>query len=230
MSYPKKQIAILISGRGSNMNALIKAANQEDYPCEIALIISNKSDAKGIEDAKKANIPTRIIDHKSYPDRQSFEETIDLALNEYQIDFVCNAGFLRLLTPWFVSRWYGKNINIHPSLLPAYKGLHTHERALRDGIKIHGCTVHFVSNDMDSGAIIGQAALTVLDQDTPESLAERVLKLEHELYPICLRLVAENKIRLRGENASFSIPVSTHAEKCIFSVDIDKKNSDLFVE
>lgn len=190
--------AILISGRGSNMDALIEAARAPDYPAEIALILSNRPDAPGLARAKGMGLATAAIDHKIYAGREEFERSMQMMLETHRIDFLCLAGFMRMLTPWFISRWSGRMLNVHPALLPAYRGLHTHERALADGVKIHGCTVHFVVPQMDEGPIVAQAALRVLDADTPESLAARVLEQEHQIYPLALRLVASGAVRVEG--------------------------------
>ncbi|HTO79619.1 MAG TPA: phosphoribosylglycinamide formyltransferase, partial [Methylocystis sp.] len=163
--------AILISGRGSNMDALITEARAPDYPAEIALVLSNRSDAAGLSRAKAMGIATAAVDHKIYAGREEFERSMQLMLEAHRIEFLCLAGFMRMLTPWFVSRWSGRMLNVHPSLLPAYRGLDTHERALQDGVKIHGCSVHFVVPQMDEGPIVAQAAVRVRDDDTPESLA-----------------------------------------------------------
>jgi phosphoribosylglycinamide formyltransferase 1 len=190
--------AILISGRGSNMDALIAAARTPDYPAEIALVLSNRSDAPGLSRAKAMGIATAAVDHKIYAGREEFERSMQLMLETHRIEFLCLAGFMRMLTPWFVSRWSGRMLNIHPSLLPAYRGLDTHERALHDGVKIHGCTVHFVVPQLDEGPIVAQGAVRVEDDDTPESLAARVLEEEHEIYPLALRLVLSGKVRVDG--------------------------------
>jgi phosphoribosylglycinamide formyltransferase-1 len=190
----RKRVAILISGRGSNMVALIEAAKAADYPAEIALVISNLPDAAGLERAREAGIATEVIDHKPFgKDRDAFDRKLDASLQAHRIDIVCLAGFMRVLTPWFVDRWNGRLINIHPSLLPAFKGLHTHERALAAGATQHGATVHFVVPDLDSGPIIEQASVPVLPGDTPESLAARVLEVEHRIYPLALERLAEGR-------------------------------------
>jgi phosphoribosylglycinamide formyltransferase-1 len=174
----KKRVAILISGRGSNMTALIEAAKAKDYPAEIALVVSNRPDAAG-------------LDHTTFGgDRETFEQALDRQLREQRIDLVCLAGFMRLLTPWFVNRWSGRMLNIHPSLLPQFKGLHTHRRALEAGVKRHGATVHFVVPEMDAGLIVIQDSVAVHENDTEETLAARVLELEHQIYPRALRAVA----------------------------------------
>jgi phosphoribosylglycinamide formyltransferase 1 len=187
----KKRVAILISGRGSNMTALIEAAKAKDYPAEIALVVSNRPDAAGLDRARSCGIPTAVIDHTTFGgDRETFEQALDRELREQRIDLVCLAGFMRLLTPWFVNRWSGRMLNIHPSLLPQFKGLHTHRRALEAGVKRHGATVHFVVPEMDAGPIVIQDSVAVHDNDTEETLAARVLELEHQIYPRALRAVA----------------------------------------
>lgn len=193
----KRRVAILISGRGSNMTALIKAAKARDYPAEIVLVISNIAGAGGLAKAAEAGIETATIESKSFgKDREAFEHKLQEALVAHNVELVCLAGFLRLLTPWFVQQWEGRMLNIHPALLPSYRGLHTHERALADGVKIHGATVHFVVPEMDSGPIVMQGAVAVRDDDTPDTLARRVLGVEHQIYPDALQLVASGGTRL----------------------------------
>ena len=181
------------------MRALIKAAQSPDYPAEIALVISNRPNAKGLEFAKENNIQTSVIDHKTFDTRDEFDQALDTALTEADIELICNAGFMRLLGKDFVEKWRNKQLNIHPSLLPAFKGLNTHERALASDVKIAGCTVHFVRFEMDEGPIIAQAAVPVLPEDTPDTLAKRILKAEHEIYPEALRKVASGQIKMAGE-------------------------------
>jgi phosphoribosylglycinamide formyltransferase 1 len=190
----KKRVAILISGRGSNMTALIEAAKAKDYPAEIALVVSNRPDAPGLSHARSAGVATAVVDHTRFGDeRKAFEHTLDAELQKNRIDLVCLAGFMRLLTQWFVTRWSGRMLNIHPSLLPQFKGLHTHRRALEAGVKRHGATVHFVVPEMDSGPIVAQDSVAVREGDTEETLAARVLELEHKIYPRALRAVAEGR-------------------------------------
>jgi phosphoribosylglycinamide formyltransferase 1 len=190
----KKRVAILISGRGSNMTALIEAAKAADYPAEIVLVVSNRPDAPGLARARSAGIATAVIDHTPHgDDRGAFERALDDELRNNRIELVCLAGFMRLLTPWFVTRWSGRMLNIHPSLLPQFKGLHTHRRALEAGVKRHGATVHFVVPEMDSGPIIAQDSVAVREGDTEATLAARVLELEHQIYPRALRAVAEGR-------------------------------------
>lgn len=195
----RKRVAVLISGRGSNMAALIAAAFDSSYPAAISLVISNRADAAGLQRAETAGIPTLVIDHKPFgKDRAAFERTLDDALSAAHIDLICLAGFMRLLTPWFVARWEGRMINIHPALLPAFKGLDTHERALAAGVKLHGASVHFVTAETDSGPLIVQAAVPVHDADTPDTLAARVLAAEHRIYPLALRWLAEGRLTVVG--------------------------------
>ena len=191
----RKRVAILISGRGSNMTALIEAAADADFPAEIALVISNRPDAKGLEFAQAHGIATAVVDHRGYPSREAFEDALTAKLRAASIDIVCLAGFLRMLTASFVEPWRGRILNIHPSLLPELKGLDTHARALDAGAKIHGCTVHFVVPELDSGPIILQARVPVVEGDDADSLAERVLAAEHRIYPAALKLVAEGKVK-----------------------------------
>ncbi|HZE47904.1 MAG TPA: phosphoribosylglycinamide formyltransferase [Xanthobacteraceae bacterium] len=194
---PKRRVAILISGRGSNMTALIAAAQAPDYPAEIALVLSNRPDAQGIAAARAAGIATAIVDHTRFgKDREAFEAALEHELQARRIDIVCLAGFMRLLTPALVSRWEGRMLNVHPALLPSFKGLDTHARALAAGVKVHGATVHFVTPEMDSGPIIAQGEVAVRDDDTADTLAARVLAVEHEIYPRALRLVAEGRVRI----------------------------------
>jgi phosphoribosylglycinamide formyltransferase 1 len=192
----KKRVAVLISGRGSNMTALIEAAKAKDYPAEIVLVVSNRPDALGLARAQQAGIATALIDHTAFgKNREAFEQALDAELTVKQIDILCLAGFLRLFTPWFVDRWSGRMINIHPALLPQFKGLDTHRRALEAGVEEHGATVHFVSAGMDEGPVILQKSVPVLRSDTEASLAARVLEAEHQIYPQALRLVAEGRVR-----------------------------------
>jgi phosphoribosylglycinamide formyltransferase-1 len=195
----RKRVAILISGRGSNMVALIEAAKDQRYSAEIALVVSNEPAAEGLTRAASAGIRTAIVDHRPFgKDRAAFERALQDMLQAHRIELVCLAGFMRLLTPWFVRQWDGRLLNIHPALLPAFKGLDTHARALAAGAKEHGATVHFVVPEMDSGPIIAQAAVPVLGTDTEAALAARVLEVEHRIYPEALRLVAEGRVQIAG--------------------------------
>lgn len=195
MSAPRRRVGILISGGGSNMAALIAAAQDPAYPAEIVCVISNRADAGGLAKARAAGVPhVVVVDHKAHPDRESFERAMQAELEAAGVEIVALAGFMRLLTPWFIERWLDRLINIHPALLPSYKGLHTHARALADGVKIAGCTVHFVRPEMDVGPIIVQAAVPVLDADTPDTLAARVLASEHRIYPAALARLASGAL------------------------------------
>jgi phosphoribosylglycinamide formyltransferase-1 len=191
----RKRVAVLISGRGSNMAALIEAAKDKDYPAEIALVVSNRPDAAGLEFARAAGIATAVVDHAAFgKDRAAFDAALHAVLEKYRIDIVCLAGFMRLLTPGFVGQWRNRMLNIHPALLPAFKGLDTHKRAIEAGTKIHGATVHFVVAEMDSGPIIAQGAVAVRGDDNEAALAARVLKVEHQIYPLALKLVAQGRV------------------------------------
>lgn len=193
----RKRVAVLISGRGSNMTALIEAAKATDYPAEIALVVSNRPDAPGLAHARKEAIATVVVDHTRFgDDREAFERALDDELAARGIDIVCLAGFMRLLTPWFVGRWSGRMLNIHPALLPQFKGLHTHRRALAAGVKRHGATVHFVVPEVDAGPIVAQDWIAVREGDNEATLAERVLEIEHRIYPSALRAVAEGRASL----------------------------------
>lgn len=192
----RKRVAILISGRGSNMTALIEAASETDFPAEIALVISNQPDAKGLELAQARGIATAVVDHRAYASRETFDAALATKLADAHIDIVCLAGFLRMLTAGFVEAWRGRMLNIHPSLLPEFKGLDTHARALAANAKIHGCTVHFVVPELDSGPIVLQARVPVVEGDDADSLAERVLSAEHRIYPAALKLVAQGKVSI----------------------------------
>jgi phosphoribosylglycinamide formyltransferase 1 len=187
----KRRVAVLISGRGSNLAALLQAARDPGYPAEIVLVISNRPQALGLDHAATRGVSSLVIDHRPYDgDRAAHEAAIDAALREASIEFVCLAGYMRLLTPFLVEAWAGRMLNIHPSLLPAFPGLNTHARALAAGVKLHGCTVHLVTITTDEGPILAQAAVPVLPGDTPDTLAARVLVQEHLLYPLALRLLA----------------------------------------
>jgi phosphoribosylglycinamide formyltransferase 1 len=193
----KKRVAVLISGRGSNMVALIEAAQAQDYPAEIVLVVSNVPNAAGLERARRSGIETAVIDHRPFgADREAFERALNTELRAHRIDFVCLAGFMRLLTPWFVKQWSGRLLNIHPALLPLFKGLHTHRRAIEAGVERHGATVHFVVPEMDSGPIITQDSVAISAGDTEDTLAARVLEVEHRIYPHALLLVAEGQVTL----------------------------------
>ncbi len=190
-----KNIVILISGRGSNMQALLEA----NLPCRVTAVISNRADAPGLSIAERHGIATHIVAHRDYPDREMFDAALAATIDRYQPDLIVLAGFMRILTPNFVTRYQGRLINIHPSLLPAYSGLDTHTRALQDGVKIHGCTVHFVTSDLDHGPIIIQAAVPVLADDTPATLAARVLHEEHRIYPQTIRWFCNDQFKLNDQ-------------------------------
>jgi len=196
--------AILISGRGSNMQALVESCRAPAAPAEIVLVLSNNADAGGLSIAAKAGIATAVVDHRSYRDRAAFDAELDRRLRAADAAFVCLAGFMRLLTSAFVERWRDRVINIHPSLLPAFPGLDTHARALAAGVRFHGCTVHFLRFETDTGPIIVQAAVPVQAADTPDSLAVRVLAQEHRIYPQALAWIAEGRVRIEGERTVVS--------------------------
>lgn len=202
----KKRTAILISGRGSNMQALAAAMREPGFPAAPAVVVSNRPEALGLSWAAEQGIPTVAIDHRQYANRMAFEARLHTALLDHGAELICLAGFMRLLTGGFVDRWRDRLMNIHPSLLPAFPGLDTHQRALDAGALIVGCTVHFVRTEMDSGPILAQAAVGVLPDDTAETLAARVLEVEHRLYPLALRLVASGAVRIENETALFSTP------------------------
>ncbi|MCR9213498.1 MAG: phosphoribosylglycinamide formyltransferase [Proteobacteria bacterium] len=194
----KLRVAVLISSRGSNMQSLVRACAQEGFPAEITTVLSNNLEAGGLKFAAENAIPTRVIDHREFEAREEFEKQITQYLEELEIDLICLAGFMRLLTADFVNRWRDRILNIHPSLLPAFKGLHVHERAIESGTRFTGCTVHIVRPEMDNGPIIVQAAVPILGDDTPDSLATRILEQEHRIYPLALKLMAEGRIRIQG--------------------------------
>ena len=203
----RKRVGVLISGRGSNMSVLIEAAKAKDYPAEIVLVVSNRPDAAGLARAREAAIATAVIDHRLFrDDRAAFERALDDELREYRIDIVCLAGFMRLLTPWFITRWSGRILNIHPALLPEFKGLDTHRRALAAGVKRHGATVHFVVEETDAGPVISQQSVPVLQGDTEDTLAARVLEIEHRIYPEALRLVAEGRAKFATSQPEIKNP------------------------
>jgi phosphoribosylglycinamide formyltransferase-1 len=196
----KRRVAILISGRGSNMAALIDAARLADFPAEIVAVISNRADAAGLERAAASGIPTVVIESKPFgKDRAGFELVLQRALEDNKVDLICLGGFMRLFTAEFVQRWYGKMLNIHPSLLPSFPGLDPHGQALQAGVKISGATVHFVIPETDAGPIVMQGAVMVADDDTAETLSQRILGIEHRIYPEALRLLASGKLRLEGD-------------------------------
>jgi phosphoribosylglycinamide formyltransferase-1 len=199
LTVTRKRVAILISGRGSNMAALIKAAKAKNFPAEILLVLSNRPEAQGLALAQAEGIATAVVDHRAFADREEFDGALHRALMDANIELVCLAGFMRVLTDDFVERWRGRMLNIHPSLLPAFKGTNTHHQALLAGVASHGATVHFVVPELDSGPIVMQAEVPVLPGDTEEKLAARVLKEEHKIYPAALKLLASGKIRIEGD-------------------------------
>lgn len=198
------KLGILISGRGSNMQALLDACAHPEFPAKVAIVIANKAEAAGLPRAAEAGIATAVVPHKDYATREAFEAAVDAALRAAAVDLVCLAGFMRVLTPWFVQRWQNKLINIHPSLLPKYPGLETHERALAAGDKEAGCTVHAVSAALDAGPIVVQAAVPVLDGDDVATLAARVLTVEHLAYPFAVRLLATGQAKIANNQIVFA--------------------------
>ncbi len=205
----RRKVAVLISGRGSNMQALVRACARPDYPAKIVLVLSNRADAAGLDFAREAGIATEVISHKDFPDRASFDAAMDAEIHRHGAGLVCLAGFMRLLDTVIIEAWRDRMINIHPSLLPSFRGLDTHERALEAGVKLAGCSVHFVRPDVDTGPIIAQAAVPVLPGDTPDSLAARILEQEHLIYPMALRLLAEGRVRVEGGRAVVDAPTAT---------------------
>jgi len=195
----RMKLGVLISGRGSNLLALIEACKASDYPAEIVLVVSNKSDAKGLEHAHAAGIATTVVEHGNYPDRDTFDKAIHEKLADAGVELVCLAGFMRLLSSWFVETWRDRVLNIHPSLLPAFKGIDAHAQAIATGVKLSGCTVHIVRSEMDAGPILVQAAVPVLPGDDEDTLAARILTVEHRCYPMAVRLIAEGRVKIYGE-------------------------------
>ena len=212
---PRRRVGILISGRGSNMMSLVAASRAADYPAEVVCVVSNRPQAAGLAWAREQGIAAHAVDHKAYATREAFEEAVQAVLEREGVELVALAGFMRIMTSGFVERWAGRMINIHPSLLPLYPGLHTHARALADGVRIAGCTVHHVIAEMDAGPIIAQGAVPVVDGDTPESLAERILRVEHVLYPQALALVASEAARL--EDGRVRILTAVNQASCMIS-------------
>jgi phosphoribosylglycinamide formyltransferase 1 len=204
----KKRVAILISGRGSNMMALVEAARDGDYPAEIVGVLSSRPEATGLAWARSQGLSSRAIDHKAYASREAFDGAVDDALTEVGVDLVALAGFMRIQSPGFVRKWLGRQLNIHPSLLPLFKGLHPHRQALQAGVRISGCSVHFVTEEMDAGPIVAQAAVAVHEGDTEDALAERILVAEHRLYPHALSLVASGRARLENGRVMFDAVVN----------------------
>lgn len=203
---PRKRVGVLISGRGSNLASLIEAARAPDYPAEIALVLSNKADAYGLVRAGEAGVETKAVSHKGFASREAFDACISDALKQAGVDLVCNAGFMRLHSAAFVREWRGRQLNIHPSLLPAFRGLYPQAQALAAGVRVSGATVHFVSEEMDAGPIIAQGAVPVLPGDSEETLSARILAMEHRLYPLALKLVASGGAWLEDGRAAFANP------------------------
>lgn len=213
-----RRVAILISGRGSNMTALIEAAAADGFPAEIALVISNKADAPGLTTAQANGVKTLVIESKPFgKDRAGFEKLLQSALDEHKIELICLGGFMRLFTAEFVRHWYGRMLNIHPSLLPSFPGLDPHGQALRAGVKISGATVHFVIPETDAGPIVMQGAVAVADNDTPDTLAARVLDIEHKIYPQALRLLATNGVGITGDTCTTSTGASASRDDTLIS-------------
>lgn len=225
----KKRVAVVISGRGSNMRALVEAAAERDYPAEIVAVISDKAEARGLEFARRAGIEALAITRDEHADKAAHEAAVEQALTEAGAEFVCLAGYMRLLSAEFVRRWEGRLVNIHPSLLPLFKGLAPHRQALEAGVRLHGCTVHFVTPETDSGPIIAQAAVPVAAGDTEAALSERVLKAEHRLYVLALRLLAEGKVRMEGGRAVFASFAggSDVTDAALFSPEADTGGVDI---
>lgn len=208
MNIAKKRTAILISGRGSNMKSLVEASQGPSFPAEVVLVFSNKPDAEGLQWAVKKGLPVHKVDDSLYKERSLFENELNKSLEIANVDFICLAGFMRLLSKNFVMKWHNRILNIHPSLLPAFKGLHTHQRALEEGVKFTGCTVHLVRPEMDEGPILGQAVVPVLPHDTEEILSARVLAAEHRLYPKILELFASNSFLINGKKTSLPFTIN----------------------
>ena len=208
------KVGVLISGRGSNLQALIDSCARPDYPAEIALVVSNVADAPGLAIAQREGVPTAVVSHRGQPDRETFDRVVSAELERHGVKLVVLAGFLRIFSPWFPTRWAGRLINIHPSLLPCFKGLHVQQQALDAGVRLSGCTVHFVIPDLDAGPIIAQAAVPVLADDTQDTLAARILRQEHRLYPLVVRWFAEGRVSLAEGRVAV-----TGATPLLFSTD-----------
>ena len=211
----KKRVAVVISGRGSNMMALVEAMRAPDYPAELAAVISSRMDSPGLAWARAQGLPARGIDHTAFASREAFDDAVHAILTEAGVDLVALAGFMRIQSAGFVRKWLGRQLNIHPALLPLFKGLHPHKQALDAGVKISGCTVHFVTEETDSGPIVAQAAVPVLDSDTPDALAARILLAEHKLYPYALALVASGRAAIEDGRVITNAPL--RAEETLFS-------------
>jgi phosphoribosylglycinamide formyltransferase-1 len=195
------RVGVLISGRGTNLQALLEACANPGFPAEIAVVLSNRPEAPGLERARRFGVAGELVDHKSFVDRPAFEAVLDERLRAHGVQLVCSAGFMRVLTKFFIERWWNRQLNIHPSLLPAFPGLRTHERALAAGVRFSGCTVHVPRVEMDAGPIVAQAVVPVLPGDSPAALADRVLACEHRIYPLAVRLMAEGRVRIEGDVA-----------------------------
>jgi phosphoribosylglycinamide formyltransferase 1 len=206
----RKRVGVLISGRGSNMAALIEACRADDYPAEIVAVISNRPGALGLDRAAEAGLPAFTLDHKKFASREAFDTALNQRLRDEGVELVCNAGFMRLHTPWLCEQWRNRHLNIHPSLLPAFRGLHPHERAIEMGVCVSGATVHFVRAEMDAGPIVAQGVVPVLPGDSPDDLAARVLSVEHKLYPHALGLVASGAVWVEGETVHSNPGVARH--------------------
>ena len=204
----RRRVGVLISGRGSNMMALVEAARRPDYPAEIVLVIANRPEAPGLAHASALGVKAIALDHKTFANREAFDDAVDAALRAEAIELVCHAGFMRIQSDAFAHRWLGRQLNIHPSLLPLFKGLHPQQQALDAGVRISGCTVHFVTPDLDGGPIIAQGAVPVVDGDTPDTLADRILAVEHQIYPHALALVASGAARLEGGRVKIAGPIN----------------------
>lgn len=207
------KIAVLISGRGSNLKALLSACSAPNFPAQIVLVASDKADAGGLDHAKSFSVPHTVVDRGDHPDKATFEDALHAVLRTSGADLICLAGFMRLLSADFLSRWGDRIVNIHPSLLPSFRGLNTHERALAAGVRISGCTVHIVRPSVDDGPILVQAAVPVLPGDRADDLASRVLTAEHQAYPLAVRLLAENRVRVDGDRIVFDDPNRTDDSK-----------------
>ncbi len=206
------KVGVVISGRGSNLQALLDACALPDFPAEIVKVVSNNPDVEGLRRAERANVATEVINHRHFDSRASFEAALTDAMEKVEVQLVCHAGFMRIVTAEYLKHWHDRLINIHPSILPAFPGLDTHRRALETGVKLHGCTVHYVREEVDVGPIIGQAAVPVLEGDNEDTLAARVLVAEHKLYPLCLKLVAEGRVTVEGDRARIEGPAAADPE------------------
>ncbi|MHA1559889.1 MAG: phosphoribosylglycinamide formyltransferase [Alphaproteobacteria bacterium] len=195
----RKRTAVLISGRGTNMSALVEAASSPSFPAEIVLVMADNPEAAGLEKAHNVGVKTATVDRRAFDDRTTFEAAMQTQLEEAGAELVCLAGFMRVLSADFVAKWFGRMINIHPSILPSFRGVDTHRRALEAGVKLHGCSVHFVKADVDAGPIIVQAAIPILPTDTPTTLSDRLLPVEHRVFPMALRLLASGAVQVDGD-------------------------------